>query len=108
MFDDTESDERECIQIEPNARHSSPNAASSTAARFRDASPKRRLGSGSGEAPGSRLTIAVWLIAPWASTFGIRSAALPKCPVAAQPLARSVLVVIQRRTKTSTSLPCGS
>jgi hypothetical protein len=108
--EETESDERECIQIDVYARHSSLNALSSTRSSCSAASPNCPAGSVPCSAPGRRLAMPASFIAAWASTFTATCANVSSRPRLAQPVASSQSVVVQRRITTSTigSLPWGS
>ena len=101
-------DERECIQIDANAKHSSPNASSIRALRFSATSLNRRseIWEPGGKVPGSRLVIGPALTAPWAVPAGIVAIA-SIVPVLAHPVAASADTVVHWESTRSMSLPCG-
>src|SRR3954454_2222065 len=95
MLEDSWSDERECIQTDANAKHSSSNASSITVLRFSATSLKSAVGirEPGAKAPGRRLVIGPALTAPWAVPAGIVALSWI-VPVFAQPVAASKVDVV--------------
>ena len=108
MLEFSSSDERECIQIDANAKHVSPNAASIKVLRFSATSLKSAVGiwEPGGKVPGSRLVIAPALTAPWAVPAGIVAIAWI-VPVLAHPVSASAVAVVHWESAMSMPLPCG-
>ena len=72
MFADSDSEERECIQIDPKEKQGSSNPCPMSWLRFSAVSPKRSEGIVPTYEPGRYVRISVSLTAPWASTFGVK------------------------------------
>src|SRR4051794_5801344 len=97
-------EERECIQIEPNAKHPPWNTGPSNASRSSAASPNWTPGIPAPKNPGRWFAIGPPLNAPCACTSAFTLANGTTVPVCAQPVAASVFVVRHCRRNTAAVL----
>src|SRR3954471_6476322 len=97
-------EDRECIQIEPNAKHPPWNTGPSNASRSSAASPNWTPGIPAPKNPGRWLAIGPALNAPCACTSALTVANGTTVPVRAQPVAASVVVVRHCRRNTAAVL----